>query len=327
MVGQLKNIHSLFVLIVSIIFLQSCNSLPTKHYQTLPVSQQTSTELVDQTILTTLEKLGYRVDKGAGDPGKFVGLMKVPKDIWNRDYRLTVHKTSGKSGSNVLLVEAKHCSGCVVTSGDQLSPASRVQAFTSTFSHILNQQIQANSSKKSSGKPNLSIYEQYFSGEKVRQPRKPTEKSIQRIPEETSSSEPVISPDEAKQAITENVQPKSSDVPDKPSIKIASLVVQPLNVPATSTFDVSFIMKVSDLMNANSELAVQVHYEIWLGKDRLFSSEKTGISVPNGDRVKRVEHVRAGSIIGEYQIRVIVAYQDDEAIKQANFKIINVDKR
>ncbi len=180
MVRQLKNIYSAFFLIFSIFLLQSCNSLPTKHYQTFPVSQQTSPELLNKTILTALEKLGYRVEKGTGDPIKYVGLMKVPKDIWNRDYRLTVHKTSGQNGNNALLVEAQHCDGCVVTTGDQLSPVNRVQAFTSTFSHMLTKQTQDNSLKISRGKPNLSIYEQYFSGEKVKQPGRPIEKSIQR---------------------------------------------------------------------------------------------------------------------------------------------------
>ncbi len=139
-------------------------------------------------------------------------------------------------------------------------------------------------------------------------------------------SEPLISSENAKQANTENVQPiKFSDEPDKPSIEIESLVVKPLNVHAASTFDVSFVFIVSDSMNDNTDLSVRVHYEIWLAKDRLFASEKTRISVSNGDRVKRVEHVRAGAIIGEYKIRIIVAYQDNEAIKQTNFRIINAE--
>ena len=320
---QLKNAYSVFFLLISIFLLQSCHSLPTKHYQALPVVEQVSTEQVDQLIPAALAKLGYRVNKDVGDPIKFIGLMKVPKDTWNRDYRLTVQKSIGQNGSTVLIVEAQHCSGCIVTMGDQLSPVNRVKTFAATFSHLLSQQVQANSVKIPSHSQNLSIYEQYFRGEKAAQTAKPVQKSIKSIPKKKAPSETVIIQDNAKQAITANAQPMSSAVPDKPSIEIASIVVQPLNVPASTKFDVSFIFKVSDSVNTSTDLVIQIHYEIWLGKDRLFTSEKTDISASNGGPVKRVEHVRAGAIIGEYQIRVIVSYRGDEAIKQTSFKIIN----
>jgi hypothetical protein len=91
-----------------------------------------SVEQVDRAVKVSLERLGYRVDSAF--PGVYRGQMKVPKDVWNRDYGLVVSRVPGGDGAFLLNLEAETCRGCVVLEGDPMSPRARAQSFVVVFS-------------------------------------------------------------------------------------------------------------------------------------------------------------------------------------------------
>ncbi|MBN1930407.1 MAG: hypothetical protein JW786_02200 [Desulfobacterales bacterium] len=309
-------LSSSLVLIFSALVFTCCATLPSKNYQILQISQQTGNDQIDDAILNSLQRLGYRVEHSPGEPNLFTGLMKVPNDIWNRDYTLKVRKNAGVEGNQSLLVEADTCRGCVVTANDNFSPANRVKAFNGTFTHLLAQHVENESVTPSNTEPMQKFYNEFFGNK----PSGLTQHPATEPPESFEKS-----PDETKIATEPSTEDDKKETRPEVVVDIETLAIEPSEVPANTTFDVAFTFKVVDRSSDGKEILVQTYYEIYLYEIKMFTSDVTNMEMPSGELIRRRESIQAGSKPGEYGLLVVVGYKDFKASRSAQFKIISAN--